>query len=154
MHRPLKLDNFNLHELVGKDVLDLVGSNAWGLLNRAFIVDVDKYVSDLKKDLGCEAVYINDWKWGGRFSESGFRTQSTSTGSKKSQHRLGNAVDLKFVGITLDQAVEYLVKNQDKYPDIRRYENPEVTRSSNKFGGWLHVDGKYSGEEGLYMFNP
>lgn len=142
MHNPIALSNFNLHELISKQVMDLLGSNAWSIFNAPFVIDVDKFVTDLKRDTDCTACIINDWKWGGQYTESGFREYSSGTGASKSQHKLGNAFDLKFNGITIDEALAYLLEHQDKYPHIKRYELLAYTRSTNKYGGWFHLDGK------------
>lgn len=152
MYQPVKMINFRLYELVSKQVFEMLGSNAWSLFNSEFLLDVDKFVTDLKKDTDCSSVIINDWYWKGSYEQSGFREANSTTGVSKSQHRIGNALDLKFVGCTLDEALEYLVTNASKYPNIRRYENLSSTRSDNKYGGWLHVDGK--GEGTLKGFNP
>lgn len=142
MNEPLTLSNFKLYELVNKRVIDLLGDNAWSLFNSEFVKDVDRLVSDLKKDTKCTSCIVNDWNWGGGYTQSGFREADSDVGATKSQHRIGNALDLKFVGITIDEALDYLAKGQDKYPSIRRYEMLDYTRSNNKYGGWLHLDGK------------
>ena len=142
MHTNVKLENFALYELISKQVMDLLGANAWALFNVGFLKDVDRLTTDLKKDTKCEGVIINDWKWHGSYTQSGFREANSTTGSSRSQHKQGNAFDLKFNGITVDEALEYLIKYQDKYPHIKRYELLDYTRSTNKYGGWLHLDGK------------
>lgn len=148
----MKLDNFKLYELVSKQVYGLIGDSAWKLLDEDFLLDVDKLVSDLKQDTECSSVVVNDWYWGRSYNQSGFREASSTVGGSRSQHRLGKAVDLKFVGITIEEALNYLLANKDKYPAIRRYENTNYTVSSNKYGGWLHLDGKGTGK--LRGFNP
>lgn len=153
MYNPIDLMNFRVYELVSKQIFDILGSNSWSLFNREFIKDVDKFITDLKKDEGCTSCIVNDWYWQGGYEQSGFREANSDVGSPKSRHRVGNALDLKFVGCTLDTALDYLITNQDRYPNIRRYENLEYTRSSNKYGGWLHLDGKLN-EPKLRGFNP
>lgn len=149
-----KLTNFALYELVSKPVWDLLGGQAIKLFNQGFISDVDQFITDLKADTTCTAVYVNDWYWGGAFTDSGYRDRSSTVGSSGSQHRKGCALDLKFVGISLDSAYEYLLANQRKYPHIKRVESLEHTRRNNRFGGWLHVDGLVVHKGRLYVFNP
>lgn len=153
MYNVVKLKNFRVEELVSSHLYQLLGDNSWSLFNGEFLVEVDQFVSDIKEDLGCKSVVINDWLWNGPFTQSGFREANSTTGSKKSQHRQGNALDLKFVGITIDEALDYLIKHQDRYPYIKRYEDLSATRSTNKYGGWLHLDGKLS-EPKLRGFYP
>lgn len=144
MYNVVKLENFRIEEVVSSNLHQLLGDNAWSLFNQEFLVDVDQFVSDIKKDLGCKSVVINDWLWNGPYTQSGFREANSTTGGKKSQHRQGNAFDLKFVGVTIDEALDYLIEHKDRYPSIKRYELLEYTRSNNKYGGWLHLDGKLS----------
>ena len=153
MYTPIKLKNFKLYELVSTEVMALLGSNAWGLFNANFVQDVDRLVTDLKRDTTCKSVVVNDWYWGGGYSQSGFREFNSTVGAHKSQHKQGNALDLKFVGISKEEALDYLITNKDRYSAIKRYENLEYTTNNNKYGGWLHLDGKLDELE-LRGFNP
>ena len=148
MYKPVCMKHFKLYELVSPEVMNLLGSNAWCLFNEAFIQDVDRFVDDIKQDLGCEKVIINDWKWGGGYTQSGFRELSSDVGAPNSQHRQGNGLDLKFGGITLDQAYHYILAMDHLYPAITRVENINHTPT------WLHLDGKDTGLDGIYAFNP
>jgi len=150
----MRLNNFIIQELVSENAYELLGEQSLKLLNLDLIKDIDKFVSELKVNTNCESVLINNWFWNGSYSQSGFRESSSKVGSIKSQHRYGNAFDLKFVGITLDEALEYLLTNQNNYPAITRYELLAYTRSDNKYGGWLHLDGKESGYSRLYGYRP
>lgn len=142
------MKHFKLYELVSPQVMELLGSNAWSLFNENFLKDVDNLVDDLKRDLGCKGVIVNDWKWEGRFTQSGFREANSGVGAPSSEHKQGNALDFKFRGITVSQAYHYLIRYQDRYPNITRVENIEHTPT------WLHVDGKDTGKAELYIFNP
>lgn len=150
----LQLMNFKSYELVGSRVHNLLGDNSLKLFKENFLFDMDNFVTDLKADLGCKSVVINDWFWGGAYDDSGYRDNLSTEGSSTSFHRKGMALDLKFVGISLDQAYEYLLKNKYRYPSIKRVESLNATRSNNKYGGWLHIDCKPTGLTDIYVFNP
>ena len=138
--------NFKIQELVSKEVYDLLGENAWKLFDSALLVDVDNLVSDLKKDLGCTAATVNNWYWEGNFTQSGFREKSSDVGSTGSMHRVGGALDLKFSGITVADAYNYLIRNQDRYTSINRVESLEDAPT------WLHVDNKNMNRRTIYVF--
>lgn len=154
MSRDVSLDNFEAYELVSPEAYELFGDRVLYMFNKEFLQDVDKFISDLKKDTGCSSVYVNTWKWGGGYVASGLRDLSALAGSLGSQHYLGNAFDLKFKGITIDEAYDYLLANQAKYPAIKRIEDLDYTRSNNKYGGWLHLDGKDDGKSTIKVFLP
>jgi len=109
----MRTRNFSLEELVSPEVHNLLGELAYKLFNPELLRDIDKLATNLKTSTGCTACMINDWSWKGNYTQSGFREASSTVGSKGSQHRYGNAFDLKFVGITLDEALEYLLTNQN-----------------------------------------
>lgn len=126
--------------------MNLIGSNAWSILDKELLKDIDKFVTDIKQDLGCEAVTINNWKWGGLFTQSGFREADSKVGSPKSMHKEGRAFDLKFKGITTKEAFDYLMENQERYPAIKRVEDLRDAPT------WLHVDSKDMERNSIYVF--
>jgi len=146
----LKLDNFRAEELVSPAVWSLLGDKSLLLFDEPFLIDVDRFVSDLKRDTNCSAVVVNNWFWQGHFTQSGFREHTSSVGSKRSQHRLGKAVDLKFKGgVGVRTAYSYLIEHQERYPMIKRVEDLDFTPT------WLHVDAKkVKGVDRIYLFTP
>lgn len=142
------LKNFRVEELVSSHLYQLLGENAWKLFDKEFLLDVDQYVSDLKRDLGVESVTINNWLWNGGFTQSGFRELSSEVGAAKSAHKSGMALDLKFKGCSVEDACKHLLINQAKYSKIRRIESIDFTPT------WLHVDCKETGKDQIHIFNP
>lgn len=140
--------NFRIEELVSPNLYELLGNNAWKLFDEEFLKDVDRFVSDLKRDLGVKSVTVNNWLWNGRFTQSGYREMNSSTGSPRSAHKRGLALDLKFNGCTVKEACNYLLHNQQKYSRIRRIEDVDSTPT------WLHVDGVDSGKNEIHVFKP
>ena len=154
MYQVPLMRHFNLYDLVPRDVFELLGSNAWALLNTDLCRDLDKFVDDLIHQTSCTGVVINNWNKDGWYEESGFRVYDSGTGSRKSQHKQGNAFDLKFIGIDLVTAYQFLIANQTRYPSIKRVEDISYTTRDNEYGGWLHIDGKDTHSKGLYVFKP
>ena len=142
------MKNFKIQELVSPELYDMLGDNTWKLFDKGFLEDVDRFASDVKRDLGVSGVIINDWLWGGGYTQSGFREMSSSVGAARSAHKSGKAVDMKFKGCTIKDAYDYLIKYQDRYPNISRVEDIAYTES------WLHVDCKASDYLGIYVFKP
>jgi len=142
------MNNFKIQELVSKELYGMIGDNAIKLFSPLLLSDLDRFASDIKKDLGVRSVVINDWLWGGAYNQSGFREMGSDTGVPNSMHKKGGAFDLKFKGCTIQQAFKYLIANQDKYPHIRRVENIQHTPT------WLHIDDKPVDYLGIHVFNP
>lgn len=144
----MKLDNFRVEELVSPAVFELLGEHAINLLDKEFIRDVDRLVTDLKADLNVKSATVNNWLWKGHRVASGFREQGTSVGAPRSAHRRGLAVDMQFKGASVADCYTYLLNNQSKYPKIRRIESLVFTPT------WLHVDGVDTGRPEIHVFNP
>lgn len=144
----MSMVNFRIEELVSPHLYELLGSNSWKLFDEEFLKDMDRFTSDVKRELGVKSVTVNNWLWNGNFTQSGFREQNTSTGAPRSAHKLGKAVDLKFNGCTVEDAYKYLLKNQEKYSTIRRIEDINYTPT------WLHVDSVDSGRSGIHVIKP
>lgn len=135
---------FTIEELVSPSVHKEVHEEAlWNM----FDPDAIKAIDWLRERYG--AATINDWKWGGNFTESGLRTRSDEHYSEGSQHSRGAAFDLKFKFVTAQHIRDDLAAYElegGKIPDgIRRIERG-VT--------WLHIDCKETGQDKIYWFNP
>lgn len=75
---------------------------------------------------------INNWYDGGEYSQSGYRTDLT-VGAKKSPHREGKALDLKFIHVAASK-IRCDIRD-GLVPEIRGL----VTRIENGVS-WLHID--------------
>jgi hypothetical protein len=121
-------EHFALHELVPPDVLDVRGETAWELIDPSLLMALD----GLRKRFG--RITVNDWHWGGKYRESGYRTPETKTGARFSMHKAGKAADCKFADTTPQAVYEAILESPDDFPWITCLENIEKTV------GWLHVD--------------
>lgn len=75
---------------------------------------------------------INDWLWGGSYTQSGFRTPESEYYSQTSQHTHARAFDLKWEDINYPAIRQYILVNPDKFPYLTCIEADTPT--------WLHFD--------------
>ena len=61
---------------------------------------------------------VNDWSFGGKFEQSGLRTDECEQFSPTSQHTFGRAMDCKFRDCTSDEVREFIIKNRSAFPFI------------------------------------
>ena len=136
-------DHFEIHELVAPETLaQHHEEECWAM----FDPDVLKAADWLRERYG--PATINNWKWGGEFSQSGLRTPDSKYYSPTSQHSKGCALDMKFKNKTAQQIRDDLAEYQYGGNQI-----PYFTRVENQVS-WLHIDTKPTGQSELYFFNP
>ena len=133
---------FCLEELVDKPFIDRFDERALQFLNRGMVLCIDR----LRDAVG--PLKINDWHLGGQFHESGLRLWTTTTGAQFSQHKYGNAFDLKPQKISVQQLYQHITQNADKYPQITTIEDPAKTIT------WLHIDGRWHAGDGIQIVEP
>ncbi len=135
-----KCKNFKLHEIVPPELMSLPEDYLWELFDENLLKVIDR----LRQDLG-KPITINTWKQNGDFKFRGFRPKNCKIGSTNSPHKKGKGLDFDVKGMTAQEVRDYIVKNQAKYPEIRRMEK-DVT--------WVHIDTIAKGKIPLYLFNP
>ena len=128
------------------------------MLHMPYWNDLDKLVSDLKKEGIIDHAVINNWYMHEHCLEtfthevrqwSGLRIPGCGEGSPTAQHYKGGASDMLCFkdGKKVDSELirKYIIKNQKKYPNIKGIER-EVS--------WVHTDDKERAK-GLWAFyNP
>lgn len=137
-----KCEHFNIKELVAPDVYNERGDRAWALLDERALKTLDK----LREVFG--SVTVNDWAWGGAFTQSGLRTAGDEYFKKYSAHSFGRGFDCKFKHATPLEVQEYILANPDEFPYIARIENAKVTKS------WLHFEVGNHAHDEIYVFYP
>ena len=134
----MKCQHFNIKELVPPQVYKDRGQKAWQLLNPDLLVALDA----LRATFG--PAVVNDWSWGGKYKQSGLRT--SKIGATYSQHRYGNAADIKFKNVSAQEVRQAIRADKDYWANfIRRIENKV---------NWLHVDISNTGSSKIQWFNP
>ena len=91
-----KCKHFSIQELVPPDVYEDAKKKSetwklWYLFDTRTLITIDR----IREFLGT-GITINNWKWGGDFTDSGYRAPNSTVGSKYSSHRRCCACDLKF----------------------------------------------------------
>ena len=146
---------FEVYELVPEAVYKLRGERSWQLLDQRAL----KTLEWLRGCLG--ACTVNDWKWGGSYSQSGLRTfefylqgsNMTPTKAKKkisdslSQHKYGRGFDCKFKKVDAESAREYIKKHWHKT-------GFDWAITLEEGVSWLHFDVRTQPENKVYTFNP
>lgn len=129
-------DYFCIEEFVDKTVFDKYGEAAWKFIDQS-IIDC---ILVIREGLG-KPMTINNWKWGGSFSQRGLRHNMSSLVKNKtrlylSAHIFGKAVDFDVEGMTAVEVREWIAANADKFPcKIRLERNMKGNPIS-----WVHLD--------------
>ena len=126
------LQHFSVKELVPPSVYEVRGEKSIQL----FDLNALRLLDWLRDRYG--AATVNDWDWGGNFSQSGFRTVEFYGSPEKyfasfSQHKYGRAFDVKFQSVSAEEVRLDLKLNWDAqglgFP---------ITLEDDV--SWLHVD--------------
>jgi hypothetical protein len=76
---------------------------------------------------------MNDWYWGGKWKERGWRPWGSLTGAMFSQHKFGRAADMIPVETTVDQ-IRKDILDTPYHPDFKYITCIEMNVT------WLHID--------------
>ncbi len=130
---------FQIYELVGPKTFRKHGDRAW----KFFSTDALEALLITRKGLK-KKITINNWFWGGKFSQRGLRSNvqhifKRMTELRKlylSGHPLGEAFDFDVEGMTPEEVREWIVENGHLYPMRIRLEGKKNGKSIN----WIHLD--------------
>ena len=127
---------FGIEELVDKTVFDKYGEVAWKFMDELLL----DCLLIIREELG-KPMTINNWKWGGPFSQRGLRHNISPMVKKKnymylSAHMFGKAVDFDVKGMTSVEVRGWIVANEDKLPCKVRLEK----NMKGKPISWVHLD--------------
>lgn len=138
IYRKIK-NYFCIEELVSKKVFDKHGQRAWKFICPRLLYTLLVIREELDRPMT-----INNWKWGGKFSQRGLRSNLGyifySMFKKRrlylSGHVLGKAVDFDVEGMTAIEVRQWLNGFHDKLPYKIRLEN----LMRGKPISWVHID--------------
>ena len=116
--------HFKPEELVPEAVFRDRGDLSLELIDERVLLTLDQ----LRDAFG--TCTINDWCWGGGYSESGLRTPECEVYSPTSQHTFGRAMDCKF-NKEAEEVRKRVIAHKEIFPYISFIED-EVT--------WFHFD--------------
>lgn len=137
-----KPKHFTLQELIAPNIYEDFGDKAWDLLDPELLRALDK----LREKFG--PITVNNWRTGGAYKESGLRETDTKTGAPRSAHKRGMAADCKPMNCSVQEMYDYILDNQQEFPEIRRMENIKYTPT------WLHIDVVDHGGKKIRVFVP
>ena len=138
-------NNFQLHEFVPQSIYLQFGDNSLWYIDKRIITLAQFLRHEIKAP-----VIINNWKTGGQYNESGYRTPDTKTGAKYSQHKFGRAIDVKVTGYTPKDVHEFILSREKDFMEkgLTRMENYLATPT------WTHLDCAYTNLDKILIVNP
>lgn len=136
-----RCEHFRIEELVSPKTHEKYGERAWQFLDVHLLMAVDL----LREDFG--VCVINDWFWGGKFSESCLRSFDYGGLMNHSLHKMGKAADLKFRHMAPKEIRKRILANPKRYWMIKGVELKTPT--------WLHIDTRnVDTRRRFFTFNP
>jgi hypothetical protein len=133
--------NFQIYELVPKDVYHDRGDKAWALLDDRLL----KFADFLRARFG--PATVNDWWWGGSNQWRGLRTSDSPYYRPYSQHSFGRALDLIFHEANCEDVRSWLKNNVEEWTNLGIVWSITLEEGV----GWLHIDVR-NGPEGYNSF--
>lgn len=137
--------HYLIQELVPPTVYKRWKDQAWWFIDQELCMTIDEI-----RELFGTSVIINDWLWGGEFTQSGYRDDSSKYYNEFSAHSFGKAADMKIKGYKSEVAIEMIRdwKDQGKL----KY----LTRIELGTDGWVHIDvfNTRPNNNKLYVFYP
>jgi hypothetical protein len=137
--------NFDLREFVPPSVWEDFGWAArWFLDPR--MLDLAQFYRDFFE----APVRVNDWHYGGDFTERGFRLPSTETGAELSQHKFGRAFDCNVKGMTPDEVRSQIKENENLFmrKGLTTLESGAIATT------WVHSDIRTTDRNSILMVTP
>ncbi len=141
MKKDIKVsDNFWLWEFFDQETYEGRSLNVLiGILDPKIIC-----LSQFIRERYGRAVTISNWKNGGRYQDSGFRSRNCQIGAEFSQHRFGRACDYKVDGLT---PLEIRRDIREHYPLFR---DKGLTTIEQGTKTWNHCDVRETQQEELF----
>jgi hypothetical protein len=137
---------FILQELVSEPVFNKYGTQAWQFFDPRLLETID-----IVHDIFGRTMIINDWIWGGSFSQRGLRENLSPLVLSKtksgviylSPHCLGKGVDFDIENTPAEETRQGILDNKSKLPyNIRLESNVS----------WVHLDVFDTGHK-IYFFS-
>jgi hypothetical protein len=124
-------ENFFLDEFIDPVTYAELGAKSIDRISRKLIA-----IAQFIRTKTGKTIVINNWIAGGRFKESGLRQADTKTGSKLSQHKIGQAIDLKQLNVSGKDWHKFVEENAKELfrLGVRRIECDKLAAT------WLHID--------------
>jgi len=147
--------HFNIKEFIDSVTYDKHGEKAWKFIDIRLL-----HTMLVIRTLIGRPITINNWAYGGKFTQRGLRTNVSSIVSNKvkkgllylSAHVMGKAVDFDVQGMTADEVRDWIIENEVNIPYKIRLEHK--INKTGKTITWVHLDVFYSeNNPKVYLFN-
>lgn len=132
---------FKVQEFVPANIYNLVGDNALLFMD----ADLLTFINNLRKELGAP-ITINNWHYGGQFSQRGLRTKDSKYYSAKSQHSIGKALDFDVAGMAAEEVRQWIINN-------RNISWVKPIRFIEGGVNWVHVDTRETSNSSLILWD-
>lgn len=136
---------FRIEEIVSSEVYNLRGSKSLELFDEKAI----RTLIELR-ELFDSPITVNNWKFGGKFHNRGFRNWSYFKSPSYSQHMFGRAFDFDVRGLTAEEARQKII-NWKKEGKLQYLTSMELDVN------WVHMDCRICNrldQNGLFLFKP
>ena len=134
------MKNFIIKEFVPPEIWEVESEKSLNHIDARILESIEQ----IRTHFG-SPVIINNWCYGGQFKYRGYRPAECTIGAAKSLHRSGRALDFDVVGLAAQDVRAEILKNEKKFPHIKRMETGV---------NWVHIDLRGTGQERIMLFNP
>ena len=139
-------ENFELAELVPPQILRAYGDKSIRFIDPKLpgLIEFIKWFFD------GNSMTINNYLWGGKLKNRGYRTPQNKTGAYYSQHKFGRAVDFNIKGYTPDQIRKTILDNHTLFMNrgLTTIEHGDYAPT------WVHVDMRWTGLGDILIVKP
>lgn len=140
-----KCKYFRIEELVSKQVFDKYGQTAWQFFDEKLLINIDW----LREELGLK-ITINNWLWGGKYSQRGYRCNLDQIVLDKTSQ--GKIYCTAHIGQGVDFDIEDMASKEFRiWIECNKYKIPHAIRIENNVS-WNHMDIRDVGVK-VYFFN-
>jgi hypothetical protein len=136
---------FLTQEFVSKAIYEKYGENARWFVDPRIV----KLALFIRKYFGDKSVTINNWKWGGKFEQRGFRDELT-VGALLSQHRFGRGIDFNVKGMTPVEVYNAILADEKIFMAQGLTCMEDIADTPN----WNHCDIRDTGLKNILIVKP
>ncbi len=141
--------HFSAEEILHPSIIETYGLATCKFALETYALEMLKALETMSDFISNEPIIINDYKWGGGFTNSGVRVMSDPVGSALSGHYAWRCCDLKFKTRDPIAVQDSIMENQHMHPNIVRMEDARITKT------WLHLQfGTRLPNEHIAIFKP
>lgn len=138
--------NFVLQEFVPKAIYKIYEGKSTWFINPKII----QIAQELRYASGVPII-INNWHIGGVYNQSGYRVPETVIGAKLSQHKLGNAIDVRSNEVAPIELMNVVLSKKEWFMQLGLTAIEDVTATKS----WLHLDCRFVPQQKeIIIFKP